>query len=131
MHVNTIFCFFQPIVTSEAPTKKENIAEDTVKNEKKKKKKEKSKKSSENEQKVEEVEEESEKIRDTKQKEVDDSKVKADYGFLKDPKALKRTQSLVKSGVKWLVFFVLFCFLQFKNGYQTSKSNKYFTLGMK
>ena len=110
MHVNTIFCFFQPIVTSEAPTKKENIAEDTVKNEKKKKKKEKSKKSSENEQKVEEVEEESEKIRDTKQKEVDDSKVKADYGFLKDPKALKRTQSLVKSGVKWLVF-VLFCFV--------------------
>ena len=83
------FLFFQPIVTSEAPTKKENTAEDTVKNEKKEKKKEKSKKSSENEQKVEEVEEESENIRDTKQKEVDDSKVKADYGFLKDPKALK------------------------------------------
>ena len=129
--MNILFLFFQP-VTSEAPTKKENTAEDTVKNEKKKKKKEKSKKSSENEQKVEEVEEESEKIKDTTQKEVDDSKVKADYGFLKDPKALKRTQSLVKSGVKWLVFFC-FClvFCNLKMDFKPQNQTNIFTLGMK
>ena len=35
------------------------------------------------------------------QKEFNESQIKADYGFLKDPKSLKRNQALIKSGVKW------------------------------
>ena len=66
---------------------------------KKEKKKDKKKKNKENKQLEENVEVKEEPS--AKATTNNDSKIKADYGFLKDPKGLKRNQSLVKSGVKW------------------------------